>query len=150
MNLRKSLAAVAVAATMGISAVCAMNVGVVNVQAVVQSYPGVQSYVQKENAVKSQYEPQLQKVAEQIRNEQDRAKAEKIYNESFAPVEKQAAEAVNAIWKDVFDKINVAINQVRISKNLPLVVSAPDAIVSAEEGTEGINITNEVIEAVKK
>lgn len=150
MNFKKSLAAVAVAATMGISAVCAMNVGVVNVQAVVQSYPGVESYVQKENAVRSQYEPQLQKVAEQIQGEKDRAKAEKIYKDSFVPVEKQAAEAVNAIWKDVFDKINVAINDVRISKKLPLVVANPDSIVSAEEGTEGINITQDVINAVKK
>lgn len=148
MNLKKTLATAAVAASMGISAVCAMNVGIVNVDAVVQAYPGVQSYIQKEKAVSSQYAPKLEKVAAEIRNEKDRAKAEKIYNESYVPVQKQASEAVNAIWKNVFDKINNAINTVREAKKMPMVVSNPGAIVSAEEGTEGVDITGDVIKIV--
>lgn len=150
MNLRKNLAALALAASMGISAACAMNVGVVDVQAVVQAYPGVESYVQKENAVKASYGPKLEKLAADVQAEADRDKAEKLYNETYVPVAKQEFEAINAVWADVFEKINVEINNVRIAKNLPLVVSMPDAIVSAEEGTDGINITQDVINAIKK
>lgn len=149
MNLKKSVLALVAVSAMGVGMSSAMDIGMVDMNAVMAAYPNVQQYVQKENAIRDQYAPKVQKAMEAVQAQQDKAKQEQLFKDTVLPLEQQAGQALEAVWGDVLKDVHNKIEKVRMEKKLPIVISNPAAVLATEPDTNGVNITPDVVKLVQ-
>lgn len=153
MKLKKSLLALAAVAAMSISAVGAASVGTVNIAAVYNSYPDIQSLRQKVQIIEQKYQPQFAQVEQKIRaTEGDEAKKDLI-NKEYAPLQKKANDEVIKIMGPVENDIEAKLGQIRVDKKLDIIVlypPEPNNIILDPQTVQVVDLTNELIAAIKK
>lgn len=153
MKLKKSLLALAAVAAMSISAVGAASVGTVNIAAVYNSYPDIQSLRQKVQIIEQKYQPQFAQVEQKIRaTEGDEAKKDLI-NKEYAPLQKKANDEVLKIMGPVENDIEAKLGQIRVDKKLDIIVlypPEPNNIILDPQTVQVVDLTNELIAAIKK
>ena len=153
MKLKKSLLALAAVAAMSISAVGAASVGTVNIAAVYNSYPDIQSLRQKVQIIEQKYQPQFAQVEQKIRaTEGDEAK-KNLINKEYAPLQKKANDEVIKIMGPVEKDIEAKLGQIRVDKKLDIIVlypPEPNNIILDPQTVQVVDLTNELIAAIKK
>lgn len=151
MNLKKKIATLAVLGTVGVGAMAsAANIGVINMSQVYNAYPGYGAINMQIEKVNAEYQPQLQKIAQKIQSLKDDAAKRAEYDKSYVPVIRKANSAVEKIVAPMQKDIQEKIDTVRAQKNLPLIVADRDIVVSTEPGTDGVDVTQDVIALLKK
>lgn len=150
MNLREKVMTLAIAGTMGVTALAgATNIGVVNISQVVQAYPGYGALEMQAKKVEAEYTPQIQKEMNKIQKMNDKEQQQSAYNANVVPLVEKANAAENKIFDGMLTTISNKINVIREQKKLDIVVDDPRVIVSAPQDSQVVDITNDVVNAVK-
>lgn len=152
MKLKKSMAILAVVGgLMGATTVAsAINVGVVNMAEVYNAYPGYNSLQMKGNQLVDEYRPKIQKEMDAINKMTDQKQQQDAYNQRVVPLEQKLQEGLTKIFEPANKDITAKIEAVRVAKQLPMVIANPNAVVTIEPNSEGVNITPDVINSLKK
>lgn len=144
MSIKKSLAVLAVLGVMSVGAIAdAASVGLVNINTLVNAYPGYGALQMQVQKVQNNYNPRIQKEMEAI-SKMDKSQQQSAYDQRVVPIAKQAQGEVDKIMNPMLQNIQQKIDQVRQQKNLDLVVDAPSAIISAKQDTTVTDITADV------
>lgn len=150
MNLKKKVMSLAVIGAMSAVAVAsAANIGFVNINQVVSSYPGYGAIELQIQAVEKNYKPKIEKEYNAI-NKLEESKREAAFNEKVVPLNQQAQSEINKIINPMMTDIVGRIDTIRKGKSIDVVVDNPYAVISADANSQVINITNDVIATLKK
>lgn len=150
MNFKKKIATLAVLGTIGMSAIAsAATIGVVNMNQVMQAYPGYGALQMQAQKVDAEYGPKLQKTATEINALKDDAAKQDAYTKKYEPVLKKYNEEMNKIFAPVEKVVQENLEAVRSQRNVQIIVADPRVVVAAEPNTTIEDITPDLVNAVK-
>ncbi len=151
MKLKSKVAALAAVGVMAVgSMVSAANIGVVNLNAAVAAYPGVANVEAQVKQLGAQYEPQLQAEMKAINALQDNQQKEATYKQKVVPILQKFQAEQDKLVGPMLTAVAQKVESVRAAKGLDVVVGDPRTVVSAAKDSKVIDITADVVNALKK
>ena len=150
MKLKNKVAALATAAVMTAGLASAANIGVVNINAVAEAYPGIGALEMQVNQVESKYNPQLEKESKALEKLKTDAEKQKHYAEKMVPIIQKANDEINKIMAPVDAAIAKNVEAVRVQKGIDVVVNNPAALVAADQTSTVTDITADVVTLMRQ
>ena len=154
MNLKKKVMLLDAVSAMAVSSVAgAAGIGLVNMAQAIHNYPGYGALELKMKQVDAKYQPQYEKqmaAVQKLADAGDKTGAKAQYDSKVAPIMKQYEGEITTLqtpmMKDIFDRVEA----IRVQKGLDVVLSSPQAILAAPQGTKIENVTKDLVDGYKK
>ena len=149
MKLKKAVLALVALSAMSISIVGAAGIGLVNMGEIYQTYPKMSTYEKKAQEIENKYNPQIQKALDEAKKQTTEQAQQDYFNKNVVPINTKAQEELGKAMEPFYNEVAQRAEQVRVVKNLDVVLTTPAAIVTNPADSALVDITKDVLTLMK-